>query len=424
MDLSLEPGAFPGGSVAAKFAATARERETVRTQVGIVGAGPAGLVLSHLLHLRGIDSVVVETRSRQHVEERVRAGLLEQGTADLLVETGVGARLKREGLFHYGVQLRFAGRTHRIDFNDLAGGRAVVIYPQNKVVADLFDARHAAGGRVIVEAESVSVHDFDGATSAAKPKIRFLAGGEPEEVICDFIAGCDGFHGVCRPSIPPGALTFYDRVYPFGWLGILAEAPPSSEELIYAYHERGFALLSMRSPEISRLYIQCAPDEDIHQWPDDRIWQELHARLGTADGKWKLTEGPVLQKGVTGMRSFVAEPMQYGKLFLAGDAAHIVPPTGAKGLNLAVADVRVLASALAEFYASGRRDLLEDYSKTCLRRVWKVQRFSWWMTAMLHLFDTDNAFDRRRQFAELDYVTASRAASQTLAENYVGLPME
>jgi p-hydroxybenzoate 3-monooxygenase len=396
----------------------------MRTQIGIVGAGPAGLVLSHLLHLEGIDSVVVENRSRQHVEERVRAGLLEQGTADLLVETGVGERLKREGLFHHGIYLRFVGRTHHIDFKELAGGRSVIIYPQNKVVADLFDARAAAGGRVFVEAEDVSVHDFGDAGARTQPKIRFRAGGEPQELACDFIAGCDGFHGVCRPSIPTGALTIYDRVYPFGWLGILAEAPPSSDELIYAYHERGFALLSMRSPEISRLYIQCAPDEDIEKWPDDRIWQELHLRLGTADGKWKLTDGPVLQKGVTGMRSFVAEPMQYGKLFLAGDAAHIVPPTGAKGLNLAVADVRVLARALAEFYQSGKRSLLDEYSKICLRRVWKVQRFSWWMTSMLHLFDTDNAFDQRRQLAELDYVTSSRAAAQTLAENYVGLPME
>jgi p-hydroxybenzoate 3-monooxygenase len=396
----------------------------MRTQVGIVGAGPAGLVLSHLLHLQGIDSVVIETRSRQYVEERVRAGVLEQGTADLLTEAGVGARLKREGLIHHGIELRFGGRGHRIDFQDLAGGRAVIIYPQNKVVADLFDARQAAGGRVFVEAEDASVHDFDDASSAAKPKIRFRAGGESHELTCDFIAGCDGFHGVCRPSIPAGALTIYDRVYPFGWLGILAEAPPSSDELIYAYHERGFALLSMRSPEISRLYVQCAPDEDIENWSDERIWRELHIRLGTADGKWKLTEGPILQKGVTGMRSFVVEPMQYGKLFLAGDAAHIVPPTGAKGMNLAVSDVRVLARALGEFYKSGKRGLLEDYSKICLRRVWKVQRFSWWMTSMLHLFDTDNAFDQRRQLAELDYVTSSRAASQSLAENYVGLPME
>ena len=396
----------------------------MRTQVGIVGGGPAGLLLSHLLHLRGIESVVVEARSRQYVEDRVRAGVLEQGTADLLTETGVGDRLKREGMVHYGVELRFGGRGHRIDFKEFAGGRAIVVYPQNKVVADLFDARLAAGGRIFFDADDVSVHDFADASAQARPKIRFRANGRPQEIECDFIAGCDGFHGICRPSIPSGALTVFERIYPFGWLGILAEAPPSSDELIYAYHERGFALLSMRSPEISRLYIQCTPDEDISKWPDDRIWQELHTRLATADGKWKLTEGPIVQKGVTGMRSFVVEPMQYGRLFLAGDAAHIVPPTGAKGLNLAASDVLVLSRALAEFYASGRKDLIENYSKTCLRRIWKAQRFSWWMTSMLHLFEADNAFDRRRQIAELDYVTSSRAASQTLAENYVGLPME
>jgi p-hydroxybenzoate 3-monooxygenase len=398
--------------------------DMIRTQVGIVGAGPAGLFLSHLLHLQGIESVVVEARSRQYVEERVRAGLLEQGTADLMIETGVGAQLKREGLVHHGIYLRFRGGTHHIDFSDLAGGRTVIIYPQNKVVADLVDARLAAGGRIFYESEDVSVHDFSESGHGAHPKIRFRTDGKAEEVVCDFIAGCDGFHGVCRPSIPEGVLTVYDRIYPFGWLGILAEAPPSSDELIYAYHERGFALLSMRSPEIGRLYVQCAPDEDIDQWSDDRIWGELHKRLATADGKWKLTEGPVLQKGVTPMRSFVVEPMQHGRLFLAGDAAHIVPPTGAKGLNLAVSDIQVLARALAKFYGSGKKDLLESYSKTCLRRVWKVQRFSWWMTSMLHLFNTDNAFDQRRQLAELDYVTSSRAASQTLAENYVGLPKE
>jgi p-hydroxybenzoate 3-monooxygenase len=397
---------------------------SLRTQVGIVGAGPAGLLLSHLLHLHGVESILVEARSRQYVEERVRAGVLEQGTADLMVETGVGERLKREGLIHYGIELRFGGRGHRIDFKDLANGRAIFVYPQNKVVADLFEARLAAGGRIFFEAEDVSVHDFGDANSKARPKIRFRANGEPQEIECDFIAGCDGFHGVCRPSIPEGALTVFDRIYPFGWLGILAEAPPASDELIYTYTDRGFALLSMRSPTISRLYIQCAPDEDINEWPDDRIWQELQTRLATSDGKWKLREGPVLQKGVTGMRSFVVEPMQYGKLFLAGDAAHIVPPTGAKGLNLAAADVVVLAHALKEFYASGKKDSIENYSKTCLRRIWKAQRFSWWMTSMLHLFNTDNAFDRRRQLAELDYVTTSRAASQTLAENYVGLPME
>jgi p-hydroxybenzoate 3-monooxygenase len=395
----------------------------MRTQVGIVGAGPAGLVLSHLLHRDGIESVVVESHSRQYCEDRVRAGLLEQGTADLLTASGVGERLQREGLRHFGIELRFGGRGHRIDFKDLAGGRGVVIYPQNKVLADLFDARAAAGGTVICEAENVSINGFEpGLGSGVRPSIRFRRSGADERVECDFIAGCDGFHGVCRPSIPGNALSVFDRVYPFGWLGILADAPPSSPELIYAYHERGFALLSMRSPSVSRLYLQCAPDEDLRLWPDDRIWEELHARFG-CDG-WQLAEGRITQKGVTGMRSFVVEPMQFGKLFLAGDAAHIVPPTGAKGLNLAVADVRVLARAFTDFYTSGRRELLERYSEICLRRVWQVQRFSWWMTSMLHVFDGDNTFDRRRQIAELEYVTSSRAAAQTLAENYVGLPFE
>jgi p-hydroxybenzoate 3-monooxygenase len=395
----------------------------MRTQVGIVGAGPAGLVLSHLLHLHGIESVVLENRSRQYVQERVRAGVLEQGTVDLLKEMGVGARLEREGLVHYGVNLRFSKRTHRIDFADLTGGKAVTIYAQHEVVKDLTDARLAASGQIFFEVEQTSIHDFDGSKPSAKPVIRFRKDGGPQELICDFIAGCDGFHGVCRPSVPAGVLTTFDRVYPFGWLGILAEAAPSSEELIYAYHDRGFGLLSMRSPQIGRLYIQCKPDEDIANWPDEKIWRELHIRLENEEG-WKLTEGPIVQKGVTGMRSFVIEPMQCGKLFLAGDAAHIVPPTGAKGLNLAVADVRMLARALEVYYSHSRRDLLESYSQNCLRRVWKVQRFSWWMTSMLHRFEDENAFDHRRQLAELDYVTSSRAASQSLAENYVGLPLE
>jgi p-hydroxybenzoate 3-monooxygenase len=390
----------------------------VRTQVGIVGAGPAGLVLSHLLHLEGIDSVVVEDRSRKYVEERVRAGVLEQGTVDLLVETGVGERLKREGLVHHGIELRFKGRGHRIDFADLTGGKGITIYSQHEVVKDLTNARLEGGGQVLFEVENVRVRDFDGNA----PKIDYEKDEEQFEIVCDFIGGCDGFHGICRPSLPAGALTVYEREYPFGWLGILAEAPPSSDELIYCSHDRGFALLSMRTPEISRLYIQCDPDEDIGRWPDGKIWHELETRLA-CDG-WKLTTGPVLQKGVTGMRSFVVEPMQYGRLFLAGDSAHIVPPTGAKGLNLAVADVRVLARAIKEFYTTGRRDLLDSYSETCLRRVWKVQRFSWWMTSMLHRFPDESPFDYRRRLAELDYVTSSRAASKSLAENYVGLPME
>jgi p-hydroxybenzoate 3-monooxygenase len=395
----------------------------MRTQVGIIGAGPAGLVLSHLLHLHGIESVILESRERKYVEERVRAGVLEQGTVDLLVEMGVGERLKREGLVHHGVNLRFNRRTHRIDFADLTGGKGVTIYAQHEVIKDLIAARLKTQGQILFGVESVKISDFQDSAMSSRPRIGFEFEGGQRHLECDFIAGCDGFHGICRPSVPEGILTIYERVYPFAWLGILAEAPPSMEELIYAYSKRGFALLSMRSPQISRLYIQCDPEEDVANWPDEKIWQELHARLAS-DEDWRLTEGPVLQKGITGMRSFVAEPMQCGKLFLAGDAAHIVPPTGAKGLNLAVADVRVLARALDAFYARGNAQLLEQYSATCLRRVWKVQRFSWWMTSMLHLFPSENPFDHHRQLAELDYVTSSRAGATTLAENYVGLPFE
>jgi p-hydroxybenzoate 3-monooxygenase len=391
----------------------------MRTQIGIVGAGPAGLVLSHLLHLHGIESSVIEHHSRQYCEDRVRAGVLEHGTVDLLCDSGVGERLKKEGLEHGGIELRFGGRRHRIDFRDLTGGKTITIYAQSEVIKDLVDARLAAGGQIFFDVEDTSVHDVDGPT----PTIRFRHDGAEQELRCDFIAGCDGFHGICRPSLPASTLTVYEREYPFGWLGILAEAPPSSEELVYAYHERGFALLSMRSAQISRLYIQSGPDEDINLWSDDRIWQELHRRVESIEG-WALTEGAILQKGVTGMRSFVVEPMQYGRLFLAGDAAHIVPPTGAKGLNLAVSDVRVLTRAFAEFYSRGTRSLLDRYSETCLRRVWKVQRFSWWMTSLLHRFPGGMSFDDKRQMAELDYVTSSRAAAQSLAENYVGLPME
>ena len=393
----------------------------IRTQVGIVGAGPAGLVLSHLLHLENVESVVLESHSRSYIEERVRAGVLEQGTVDLLNQTGVGERMIEHGLVHHGIELQFARGRHRIDFQALTGGKSIMVYAQHEVLKDLIKARLAAGGQILFDVEDVQIHNFDG--SSNQPRITFRKAGASEELTCDFIGGCDGFHGICRPSIPAGVLSVFERMYPFAWLGVLAEAPPSSEELIYAHHSHGFALLSMRSPKISRLYLQCQPDEDIDKWSDERIWQELHTRLETADG-WKLTEGPVLQKGITGMRSFVVEPMQYGKLFLAGDSAHIVPPTGAKGLNLAVADVRLLARALVEFYRSGNRQLLERYSESCLRRVWKVQRFSWWMTSMLHRFADDNPFDQRRQLAELDYVTSSRAASQTLAENYVGLPFD
>ena len=391
----------------------------IRTQVGIVGAGPAGLMLSHLLHLHGIQSVVLEASSRKRIEERIRAGVLEQGTLDLLVETGVGERLKRQGLFHGGIELRFSGTGHRIDFRELTGGKGVVIYAQHEVIKDLVAARLSSGGQIIFEAADVRIQGLDGLT----PSIHFENEGTTHELSCDFIAGCDGFHGVCRPSIPEGVITAYEQIYPFGWLGILAQAAPSSEELIYAYHERGFALHSMRSPEISRLYLQCSPNEDLSEWPDERIWAELQRRFELSK-HWRLTEGPILQKSVTGMRSFVTEPMQFGRLFLAGDSAHIVPPTGAKGLNLAIADVRVLVRGLTEFYESGKMELLERYSEICLRRVWKVQRFSWWMTSMLHRHASANPFDERRQLAELDYVTSSRAAAQTLAENYVGLSME
>jgi p-hydroxybenzoate 3-monooxygenase len=389
----------------------------MRTQVGIIGAGPAGLLLAHLLHRDGIECVILENRSRQYVVERVRAGLLEQGTVDLMTELGLADRLHREALVHHGLELRFFGEGHRIPLTDLTG-KVVTIYGQNEVMKDLIDARLAAGGEIRFEAEAVGLDDLD--TTA--PKIRFREGGEEKVLACDFVAGCDGFHGMCRPAIPADKITVYDREYPFAWVGILSESPPVSDELIYVHHERGFALFTMRSPVLSRLYLQCTPDEDIANWPDARIWEELHLRLGDADGN--LVEGAVTQKAITPMRSFVAAPMRYGRLFIAGDAAHIVPPTGAKGLNLAAADVRVLARALGEFYGRGRTDLLDRYSEICLRRVWKGQRFSWWMTSMLHRFDDHSAFDRRVQLAELDYLTGSRAAMTALAENYVGLPFE
>ncbi len=390
----------------------------LRTQVGIVGAGPAGLLLSHLLHLEGIESVVVESRSRDYVEHRVRAGVLEQGAVDLLVQAGVGERLRREGLVHHGIELRFGGRGHRIDLTELTGGRSITVYGQQEVVKDLIRARLDAGGQVLFDASDVSVH----ALESTSPRIRFRRGDEEVELQCDAIAGCDGFHGICRPSLPAGVLAAFERSYPFAWLGILAQAAPSHEELIYAYHERGFALFSMRSPAITRLYLQVAPDEDIGQWSDDRIWQELHTRLETDDG-WKLNEGPVLEKGITGMRSHVTEPMQHGRLFLAGDSAHIVPPTGAKGMNLAVADVHVLCRALTAFFKSRREDLLAAYSHTCLKRVWRAEHFSWWMTSMLHRFPGDDGFGHRLQRSQLDYVVGSRSAAASLAENYVGLPL-
>src|SRR5665213_2389846 len=318
---------------------------TLHTQVGIIGAGPAGLLLSHLLHLEGIESIVIEAQTRRHVEERIRAGVLEQGTVDILNASGVGERMRREGLIHHGIELRFNRQGHRIDMYELTGGRAITVYAQHEVVIDLIRQRLHDGGQILFEASHVSVHDFDGAA----PRMHFEHHGEGHEIVCDFIGGCDGFHGICRPSVPAGALHCYEKTYPFGWLGILAEAAPASHELIYSNHERGFALLSMRSPTITRAYLQCRPDEDLAAWPDERIWEELDRRFETHEG-FRLNRGPVDQKGVTPMRSFVTEPMQYGRLFLARDAAHIVPPTGAKGLNLAIHDVRLLAEAVTAFY--------------------------------------------------------------------------
>ncbi len=387
-----------------------------RTQVGIVGAGPAGLLLAHLLHLAGISSVILEARSRAHVEHRIRAGVLEHDVAALLVETGVGERLQREGLPHHGTQLLFGGTLHRIDFLQLTG-KHVTVYSQHNVVQDLIAARLAGGGEIVFDAEDVTPSDF----TTGPPLLRYRRAGAPHELACDIVAGCDGFHGVCRSAMPAGHVTLHEREYPFGWLGILAETPPASDELIYANHERGFALLSMRSPTVGRLYLQCDPHEDLAAWSDARIWDELRTRLA-CDGV-TLHEGRVLQKGVTAMRGFVAEPMQCGRLFLAGDAAHIVPPTGAKGLNSAAADVVVLARALEAFFRRGDDAGLARYSEIGLRRIWKVQRFSGWMTAMLHRFYGASAFDRRIQLAELDYVIGSRAAATALAENYVGLPL-
>jgi p-hydroxybenzoate 3-monooxygenase len=386
-----------------------------RTQVGIVGAGPAGLVLSQLLDQAGIESIILEDRAREYVQERVRAGVLEQGTADLLDSMGVGERMHREGIVHHGIYLRFRRQSHRIPMSDLTGGRAIWIYGQQEVVKDLIEARLAAGQQLYFEVSDVSLHDFE----SDSPRIDFAHDGERHEIECDVIAGCDGFHGVCRPAIEK-VLTMHNHEYPFGWLGILARVAPSTDELIYTNHERGFALHSLRSPELSRLYIQCDPRDDIANWSDDRIWDEMHQRFATDDG-WTLNEGPIVEKGITPMRSFVVEPMQHGRLYLAGDAAHIVPPTGAKGLNLAVNDVKILAEALTKWFRDGDGSLLEGYSEACLRRVWRVQHFSWWMTSMLHRIGDAGDFEARLQLAQLDYVTSSKAAATTLAENYVGL---
>jgi p-hydroxybenzoate 3-monooxygenase len=384
--------------------------------VGIVGAGPAGLVLSHLLAREGIECVVLENRSREYVEKRVRAGVLEQGTVDLLTELGLADRLHEEGLVHRGIELRYDGRGHRIAFEELAEGRAITIYGQQEVVKDLIAARLDSGAPLLFEVDDVTLHGID----TDEPSIRFNHEGKREELGCDAIAGCDGFHGISRPSIPDGVLSFNELVYPFAWLGILAQVAPSTEELIYAPHERGFALHSLRSPELSRLYVQCDPGDSIEQWPDQRIWEELHMRLARDDG-WTLSEGPVIEKAIAPLRSFVAQPMQYGRLYLAGDSVHIVPATGAKGLNLAVADVQVLGEGLASYLKDGNSALLDAYSDACLRRVWRIQHFSWWMTWMLHRFPEDDGFMRGLRRSQLDYVCSSRAAAATLAENYVGL---
>ncbi|MSQ28079.1 MAG: 4-hydroxybenzoate 3-monooxygenase [Dehalococcoidia bacterium] len=387
----------------------------MRTQVAIIGAGPAGLVLAHLLAQRGIDSVVLENRSRDYVERRVRAGVLEQGSVDLLRSMGVAERLDREGMVHHGIELRFDGAGHRIPLSELTGGASIFVYGQQEVVKDLIKARLDDGGVILFEAEAVGI---EGALTDG-PVVRYTHEGEPRELEGQFVAGCDGFHGVSRGSIPASALTVYDKEYPFAWLGLLAAVPPSSEEVVYAYHERGFALHSMRSPELSRLYVQVPPDDSLDAWPDGRIWDELGARLSVPG--FTLDSGPILEKGITGMRSYVVEPMQHGRLFLAGDAAHIVPPTGAKGMNLAIADARVLAAALGAHYGAGDDALLDRYSNDCLGRVWRAEHFSWWMTAMLHRFPDDDPFQQRLQLSQLRYVTSSEAASTSLAENYVGL---
>ncbi|SAL11685.1 4-hydroxybenzoate 3-monooxygenase [Caballeronia turbans] len=389
----------------------------MRTQVGIVGAGPAGLLLSHLLHLRGIESVVLEARSQDAIESTIRAGVLEQGTMDTLNQAGLGARMQAEGALHHGFELAFEGQRRRIALTELTG-HSITVYAQHEVIKDLVAARLAANGELKFNVSNVSLHDFqDG--SDRKPRIKYQHEGRDEELECDFIIGCDGSQGVARQSIPEAVRQDYQRIYPFGWFGILVEAPPSSDELIYARHDRGFALISTRSPGVQRMYFQCDPKDTVDAWSDDRIWAELHARVDSADG-WQITEGKIFQKNIVGMRSFVSTPMQSGKLFLAGDAAHIVPPTGAKGLNLAVSDVRVLNAALEDFYKEGGTEKLARYTETALKRVWRAEHFSWWMTRMLHKLDDTSPFEQRLQVAELEHVTTSRAAATALAENYVG----
>lgn len=386
----------------------------MRTQVAIIGAGPAGLLLSHLLHLNGIESVVLESRSRLEIEATIRAGVLEQGSMDILSDAGVGARMRAEGALHHGVELAFGGRRHRIDLTELTG-KAITVYPQHEVIIDLVAARLAAGGQILFETSEVALDGTDG----ARPSVSFVHAGEAQRIEADFVIGCDGFHGVSRPAIPASLRQDFQRTYPFGWFGILVESAPSSDELIYAQHERGFALVSTRSPTVQRLYFQCDPKDHVDNWSDDRIWSELHARLENDDG-WKLNEGRIFQKGIIGMRSFVCAPMRSGRLFLAGDAAHIVPPTGAKGMNLAISDVKILAQALDDFYKRGSEAGLDGYSDAALKRIWRAEYFSWWMTRMLHTFADASPFERQVQRAELENVVASRAMSTALAENYVG----
>lgn len=386
----------------------------MKTQVAIVGAGPAGLLLSHLLHLQGIESIVLEVRSRADIEATIRAGVLEQGSMDILNQAGVGERMRREGALHHGFELAFGGQRHRVDLLELTG-KAITVYPQHEVIIDLVAARMAAGGDLRFEVSEVALHDVD----TARPSVTFVHGGQAQRIDADFVVGADGFHGVSRPMIPPGTREDFQRVYPFGWFGILVESAPSSDELIYAQHERGFALVSTRSPTVQRLYFQCDPHDKVEAWSDDRIWAELHARLEHNDG-WKLNEGKIFQKGIIGMRSFVCAPMRHGRLFLAGDAAHIVPPTGAKGMNLAISDVRVLSQALVDFYQQGSEAGLDGYSAAALKRVWRAEYFSWWMTRLLHTFADASPFERQIQRAELEAVVASRAMRTALAENYVG----
>jgi p-hydroxybenzoate 3-monooxygenase len=390
----------------------------MRTQVAIIGAGPSGLLLGQLLHKAGIDAVIIERQSPDYVLSRIRAGVLEQVCIDLLDEAGVGARMHKEGLVHGGFELLFKGQRHRIDMNELTSGKNVMVYGQTEVTRDLMDARQATGLPTVYEASNVSVQDFD----SKHPLVRYEKDGLSHELQCDFIAGCDGFHGVCRASVPESAITHYEKIYPFGWLGVLADVPPVSHELIYANTERGFALCSMRSETRSRYYVQCPLSDKVAQWSDDAFWTELKNRLDP-EAREKLITGPSIEKSIAPLRSFVAEPMRFGRMFLAGDAAHIVPPTGAKGLNLAASDVKYLASAFMEFYADKSSAGIDSYSERCLRRVWKAERFSWWFTSLMHQFPEAGGFGQKVQEAELDYLIHSRAASQSLAENYVGLPL-